>query len=599
MSITPLVKVTLVGHESGKADVLADLQELGCLHLIPLTPEGEPTSEEGASREAKEALQFLASAPQRRRQVTDPSSFDALGIEQRALDLQRRYFELRNERDRLESHIASMAPWGAFEFPPLEELGGQRLWFYVVPHHQMKDVPTDEGLRWEVVQRDHRFSYVVVLAETEPEAEAMPVPRTPMGGRSPRQLAERLEEVLVELDDVEAERFDLTRWCTLMARALDGLDDLAARDRAAAQTARAEPVYALQGWAPRERADEIRAYAAGHGLAIDVEEPGPGEEPPTLFENPPALRGGEDLVNFYMTPSYWVWDPSSVVFLSFAVFFAMILADAGYAAVLGAIVLAYWKKMGASETGRRWRVLLASLSGATLVYGVLVGSYFGVSPPPDSLLGRLHVLDLGDFGTMMALAIAIGALHIAYANVRDALRFRGWQQRLAPLGWAAIVLGGFCGWLGYQGASEPAVNAGIAAAGIGLVGVVGFSGAGEPPLKRALQGVSALTGLSSAFGDVLSYLRLFALGLASASLAQAFNGMAADVRAAVPGIGFFFGLLVLAIGHSLNFVLSLSSGFIHGLRLNVIEFFKWGVKDEGNPYRPFARKESTSWTTSS
>ena len=115
---------------------------------------------------------------------------------------------------------------------------------------------------------------------------------------------------------------------------------------------------------------------------------------------------------------------------------------------------------------------------------------------------------------------------------------------------------------------------------------------------RVVKGLSALTGLSSAFGDVLSYLRLFALGLASASLAIAFNDMARDVREALPGIGFFFMLLILLLGHTLNFALSLSSGFIHGLRLNMIEFFNWGVKDEGNPYRPFEQKE-TSWTTSS
>jgi V/A-type H+-transporting ATPase subunit I len=101
----------------------------------------------------------------------------------------------------------------------------------------------------------------------------------------------------------------------------------------------------------------------------------------------------------------------------------------------------------------------------------------------------------------------------------------------------------------------------------------------------------ALTAVSGAFGDVLSYLRLFALGLASASLAMAFNDMAADVRDAIPGIGVLFALLILLLGHALNFLLSVSSGFIHGLRLNVIEFFKWGVKDEGNPWRPFERKE--------
>ena len=111
--------------------------------------------------------------------------------------------------------------------------------------------------------------------------------------------------------------------------------------------------------------------------------------------------------------------------------------------------------------------------------------------------------------------------------------------------------------------------------------------------KRQVKGVTALTGVSGAFGDVLSYLRLFALGLASASLAAAFNDMAADVRQALPGIGMLFALLILLLGHALNFMLSVASGFIHGLRLNVIEFFKWGVQEEGNPYRPFSRKESS------
>ncbi len=288
-----------------------------------------------------------------------------------------------------------------------------------------------------------------------------------------------------------------------------------------------------------------------------------------------------------------------MLFFSFAVFFAMILADAGYALLLFGIVLAYWKKMGGSETGRRWRVLLSALAGATAIYGVMAGSYFGVSPPEGSLLDRVHVLNLGDFEVMMALSIVIGAAHVAYACVMDGLRHPRWQLRLPSFGWAAVILGGLIAWGGSQLDREPLLQGGAGLMGLGLVGVVGFSGYGEKPLQRALAGLSALTGLSSAFGDVLSYLRLFALGLASASLAIAFNDMARDVRQAVPGIGFLFGLLVLLIGHAMNFALSVSSGFIHGLRLNVIEFFKWGVKDEGNAYRPFERKESASWTTSS
>ena len=88
---------------------------------------------------------------------------------------------------------------------------------------------------------------------------------------------------------------------------------------------------------------------------------------------------------------------------------------------------------------------------------------------------------------------------------------------------------------------------------------------------------------------------LFALGLASASLAVAFNDMAGQVREAVPGAGLLLALTILLLGHGLNFILSLSSGVIHGLRLNVIEFFNWGLTEEGSLFRPFRRKERVQW----
>ena len=344
-----------------------------------------------------------------------------------------------------------------------------------------------------------------------------------------------------------------------------------------------------------ERVPGVSNSNAYGGRANEVRitfDPYEAEQPPTLFHNAPPLRAGEDLVEFYMTPSYWLWDPSSLVFASFALFFAMIVADAGYALLLALIVLAYRRRLGASESGRRWRVMLSVMAAATAVYGALAGSYFGVSPPPGSLLGHLHVLDLGDFTVMMALSVIIGASHIAIANLMNAWRYPRWPQRIPPLGWACAVVGGTVLWGSLQLESQQLGYAGMGLMGVGLLGVVGFSGYGEKPLKRMFTGLTALTGVSGAFGDVLSYLRLFALGLASASLAIAFNDMASDVRAAVPGTGFFLGLLILVLGHSLNFLLSVSSGFIHGLRLNVIEFFKWGVKDEGNPYRPFEKKES-------
>jgi V/A-type H+-transporting ATPase subunit I len=110
-------------------------------------------------------------------------------------------------------------------------------------------------------------------------------------------------------------------------------------------------------------------------------------------------------------------------------------------------------------------------------------------------------------------------------------------------------------------------------------------------LLRLLDGLRALTGVTRVFGDVLSYLRLFALGLASASLALTFNDLARQAGQ-VQGLGLLFAILILFVGHLLNLLLALMSGVVHGLRLNYIEFYNWALSGEGYAFKPFRKKEA-------
>jgi V/A-type H+-transporting ATPase subunit I len=591
MSIVSLVKVTFYGHTDDRQQILSDLQKFGCLHLIPLAPEQESLHTAGGlSSRSREALRFLTSCPNRRRQVRDPDKFFARATEQKALALMEKIQDLEAERDFLIGRIENLRPWGDFSFPPREALNNLRLWFYVVPHKDMKQVETTD-LIWEVILRDNRFCYFAVISERLPES--MPVERVRTGNKSLSQLEDRLEEVELELEDLQAERAGLTRWCTLFARNIDRLEDQAAVNDAAEQTYAEDPVFALQAWTPENTIARLQQYVNDQGLVFETADPQPTETPPTLMQNPQGLAGGQDLVSFYTTPRYWLWDPSIIVFFSFALFFAMIFADAGYSASLGLIVAALWKKMGQSNAGRRFRILLATLVGAGVVYGVIVGSYFGVSPAAGSLPAKLKIVDMMNFSVMMQLSILLGVFHLVVANAVTAWHFRRTIRAAVPIAWVFIFLGAVAIW---QAASHGETltflkPAGIATMVLGLAGVVLFNSPEGPLWKRLLKGLGGLTGLSNAFGDALSYLRLFALGLASASLAGTFNTMAGQVKEALPGIGFLFALLIALLGHTLNFVLALSSGFIHGLRLNFIEFFRWSVAEEGHPFNAFAKKE--------
>ncbi len=592
MSIVPLQRVTFAGLSAQKDRLLDDLHAMGCLQLIPLGGDGKDLPRGGPSLQAREALKFLLSCPQRRRQLHDAAQFNAEAVEQRALELQRRIQTLESERDSLLERVAAAKPWGDFHFASLEEMGDLRLWFYVVPH---KDMPKVEatGLVWEVVRRDHRFCYVSVVDKAEPSS--MPVSRVHLGSRSPKDLRRRLDEVELAIEDAQAERAHMTRWCLLFAQNLARLEDAAARAGAALQTCDRQELFALEAWAPRENIAELKQYTAENGFLFESRAPNSDDQPPTLMRNPPRMSVGEDLVNFYMTPGYWGWDPSGVVLVSFTIF-AMILADAGYAAVLGLGLFMGWRLLGRSAAGRRFRPLLALIVLVSLVYGALVGSYFGIAPPKGTVLSRLHWLDMNNSSFMMGLSILVGGIHVVLANVMDARRYADWRDGLASIGWAAAVGGGLL--FGAGAAIPPVAFLQFLGGGVlvvGLLMVVGFTAWRERPLKRFVQGLLGLTKVSGAFGDVLSYLRLFALGLASASLAMAFNDMASGIRGALPGIGVFLALLVLMFGHALNLLLGVSSGVIHGLRLNVIEFFNWGLKDEGRLFTPFRRKEDSLW----
>jgi V/A-type H+-transporting ATPase subunit I len=415
----------------------------------------------------------------------------------------------------------------------------------------------------------------------------MPVERVLVGAKSLSDLELRLEEVELKLDEIQFEREGLTRGLTIYERNMNRLEDMAARAKAAQLTNDSDPLFALQAWAPRERHEDLCEFADRNGLAIVIAEPSADDDPPTLLHNPSKWQVGESLVKFYMTPNYRLWDPSMVVLFSFALFFSMIISDAGYGVVMVAMLFIARKKLRGTAAG----VLCSLLAFGTVVWGVLVGSYFGLSPSQGSFLAPLQILDLNDMDTMMLLSILIGAGHVILANAVTAWRQRSSPASLAPLGWIIAISGSLLLWLG--GESLSAIGWGGLGAGLGFVFL--FSGAGEKCgfLKRVGMGFMGLTRVTSAFGDILSYLRLFALGLASASLAVAFNDLAQTAREGLGGFGILIALVVLVVGHTLNFVLAIVSGFVHGLRLNLIEFFNWSVTEEGRPFEAFRKNENT------
>jgi V/A-type H+-transporting ATPase subunit I len=289
--------------------------------------------------------------------------------------------------------------------------------------------------------------------------------------------------------------------------------------------------------------------------------------------------------------------------------------------------LVLYRRLGKTEDSRRFRSLAGFMVALTIGYGIVIGSYFGISPSANSWLDRLVWKTGGksimeDRDAMMLLAAGIGVAHLTIANLIVAWQRRGTGRAISHVGWAIALVSSLVmaiarlpapplvPWLSEQlladstplsieRLGEALWRGGTLGLSVGLLCVFLF--ASERPLFsaklsdwlwRPLDGLLALTNLSKAFGDALSYLRLFALGLASAQLAITFNDLASQASE-VRGVGLLLGTLIFLVGHSLNLVLGIVGGVVHGLRLNCIEFFSWSLTDEGVPFDAFRKKASS------
>jgi len=597
MSIVPLNKLTLCGLKSEKAEVLKKLQILGSAHLIPF--EQKMAGNEGGTQKetdkAIQALKYLLQCKNKRKQIKDKDNFNRQSIVQQVLDIQTEVRLLSDQRDFLINRIEEIKPWGDFNLATEAELGGIKLWFYIVPKRAMKLL--DDDLIYQVVHVNNTHCFVVVLSEQEPAESSVPVARSHTGTIPLSKLKKDLQGIESTLEDKQAERESLTRWISLIHLSLIENEDNEVLNAADALCLIDQNLFAVQAWIAEKDKAQYQTFADNNGLVFMLESVTENDIPPTLLDNPKFLAGGEEVVKFYQTPAYRSWDPSIVLFFSFALFFAMILSDAGYALLLSVLLALKWKKLGNTIQGQRLRILALVTFLFSIVWGVLTGGYFGYSPPEHSFAETLKIMDINDFDSMMRLSISVGVVHIILANLIKAFQGKSYHAVIASLGWICLVTGGFTLWLisSQVMTQQPANLVAYSLISTGFVLLLFF--ASERIVRKPgdvfwklVDGIKNITQLTKIFGDILSYMRLFALGLASASLALTFNQLAEQAYLSVPGLGLLYSLLILILGHTLNLMLCLMSGVVHGLRLNFIEFYNWSVSDEGYAFKAFAKK---------
>ena len=262
----------------------------------------------------------------------------------------------------------------------------------------------------------------------------------------------------------------------------------------------------------------------------------------------------------------------------FACFFGMMVSDAGYGLVLAILIPIIIHIVKPKGNGRKLMWVLATGGLFTVFWGFMLNTWFGTNPLPVLLDPMKQPLE------MMALCLGLGVVHLftamiigAYVNLKRGDVVAALVDQFA---WLAILIG-----LGLL-VLPPVALLGKILAGAGFLGVLFFSGRDKPSFpKRIISGLGKLYGISSWMGDILSYSRLFGMGLATGVIGMVINMMAGMVMGGGP-FGFVIGIVVLIGGHTFNMAINVLGAYVHACRLQYIEFFNKFYEDGGIPFKP-------------
>lgn len=509
--------------------------------------------------------------------------------------------ELENSLKQTRKELDGCEAWGSFDPRTLEALAeaGVKLHFYSTKRSKFMPQWADEYALSIVKESKGTIMFVIAEQSSAEAAEwAFPLEELPAPSRSMTQISEQIKALEEEKSVLKAEMLwlkehKLEHMRSKLASKTAELDVYLA---AAGGTDAVEGyISVLEGYAPTTGDAALKQYLDSAGVLYVSAPANAADNPPIELKNNRYVRMFEVLTDMYGRPVYDSFDPTPFISVFFLLFFAMCMGDAGYGLVL--MVMSFFIKKIKSFANLSPMVM--ALGIATTIVGTLFHTFFSIDMldwawVQDSGLAKIMVPKeiIGYDGTMVV-AIVTGIIHLSLAMVVKtyyATKNNGFLKSLSTWGWTVFLVGtviALAVGLAFNLDSSIVKWAVIALGCIGALGIFPLRDLKKNPFINIGGGLwetyNTATGL---LGDVLSYLRLYALGLAGSMLGVAFNSMALMVLGD-GGIGWVFFVLIALVGHVLNLAMAVLGAFVHPLRLNFLEFFKNSEYDgTGRNYNP-------------
>jgi V/A-type H+/Na+-transporting ATPase subunit I len=632
--IIPVKKVLIYGMRKELDLFFRKAQEFGCLEFIKSSL--KKTSD--APPEIKEliaAIKILRHIP--KSSMPPEEGFASLQEAARRVVFLHDEIEHLLEEDRiLRAEIARVSPFGHFswtEFVDVQKMTNRFIQFFEIPSARRVDKVIPRELIY--IGTEYDLDYFVSISKEKKKFHHI---TEVVIGKSLGVLEEEKQQVLWKISHFSQELESISFYFNHFQRILtEKFNEFHLRDaKAAVCNSLEEHFFTVEAWLPENKRNELLGLMDTFAVNFEEISIGKDERIPTYLENKKAGALGEDLVTMYDIPAINDHDPSPWVFSFFVLFFAMIISDAAYGLIYLGIAL-FLRKKSASKGGflKRFNQMLFILSFACIIWGVMVGSFLGIGVPPTAKASHYLILDqvavqkadyhmrvkddvyqywtekipeakeassgrdfliraaeknpdgvleYSAFDTfkkniLMEFSILVGILHIMISILRYL------SQRWSGLGWLFFMIGSylyfpsilegtslvvFLGWISKDFAYQ--IGPFLIYAGVSLAVILAL-------IEHKWGGLEEVTKSVQILSDTLSYLRLYAFGLASSLLAATFNMLGADLP-------LWIGWAVILAGHLINFNLGLMAGVLHGLRLNFIESYHYSFNGDGRLFRP-------------
>ena len=512
-------------------------------------------------------------------------------------DLQNRQQQLVHRKQMVEKEISLLEPWGNFEYDNIKRLkaAGYDVNFYICSEKQFKDEWVDMFNATIINKVGSKIYFITV---------------TP-GSESPELEVEYAKLPETSLDNLKSSVENIEKECSDVDEKIKSLAQSSVADLKAAQ----KKIYSeiefskvvltgdsladnklvwLEGWVPEVKSDDVKSFMDTQGAYYEISNPTPDDNVPILFNNDRFSRLFEPIIRLYMLPKYNELDLTPFFAPFFMLFFGLCLGDTGYGAfMLLAVAIYRMVSKNISASMKPILTLVQILGASTMVCGLLTGTCFGFNlydiqvPFIQSMKEAISL----DNQQMFNLSLILGGVQIIFGMMLKAVNQTiqlGFKYAVGTIGWIFVILSSA---LAFAGAMEMGGTVHMALVVIGLLMAYLYNSPGKNVFVNIGLGLwdsyNMATGL---LGDILSYVRLFALGLSGGILASVFNSLAAGMSPDNIIAGPIVMVLIFLIGHSINIFMNVLGAMVHPMRLTFVEFFKnAGYEGGGKEYSPFKK----------